>query len=129
MTKLSDQIAALEMENEALKIETDKQREIIAKREGEILGNRRHMAGQDKVIQRQAAHITTLEGHFRLLHGSANSVAAQRENVRQAEAEAPKTSVAEAREIAKRLAPDVPEGTKPNGNGSLTSRLIGRLTP
>lgn len=83
MTNLSDQVAALEADRDALKVQCTAQERQIAKQTGALLENRAQNAKLTLTIQRQAALISTYENHFRSFHHSASSVAAQAANARE----------------------------------------------
>jgi chromosome segregation ATPase len=80
MTTLSDQIAALEADRDALKVQCEKLDERLAKQAGALLESRARIAQQDKAISRLQAKCNSYEGYFRSLHHGLNDLKAQNGN-------------------------------------------------
>jgi chromosome segregation ATPase len=80
MTILSDQIAAIESDRDALKVQCEKLDERLAKQAGALLESRARIAQQDKAISRLQAKCNSYEGYFRSLHHGLNDLKAQNGN-------------------------------------------------
>jgi len=84
MTKLSDQIIAMETENETLQAQVKSLEAQIERQKGALLESRGENASKDRQISRLQTKVDGYENYFRSLHHGLTDLKAQTKNATEA---------------------------------------------
>jgi len=89
MSKLSDAVAAVEVETDALKLQCDVQEKQIERQRGAITEGRAEREQLRKQLSRLQTKVNGYEAYFRSLHHGLNDLNAQRKSVAEVMASPP----------------------------------------